>query len=173
MSTASELESNVREFADASASVHSYDDQAKSNFDRISSEYVKLTLSNQFSTSNVAHVPFVIPFPIQSNVLLNGPIFSDEFALEKIFTRLAKTWKKETGHFSLISKRYQHPAYKSILEMKDDAIPLILNELRRDPDRWFSALQELTGQNAAEGAQNFYEAVDRWVAWGTSHGYIK
>jgi hypothetical protein len=56
--------------------------------------------------------------------------------------------------------------------MKDDAVPLILQELQSEPDRWFAALEKLTGENPAKEATNFYEAVDRWISWGIDKGYL-
>lgn len=88
------------------------------------------------------------------------------------FSHLAATWKRETEHFSVIHKRYRHAAYKAILDMKETAIPLILTELRRSPDRWLEALETLTGKNPAKSAQTFYEAVDDWIAWGIANDHI-
>lgn len=98
---------------------------------------------------------------------------SKDKELEGRFEALSRQWKRETGHFSVIARRYQHPAYKSILEMKSAVVPLILKELRREPDRWFAALQALTGENPAKDAINFYEAVDNWIAWGISKNFIE
>ena len=89
------------------------------------------------------------------------------------FKRLVKQWKSETGHLSVIQKRYKHEAYKAILAMKKQAIPLILEELKRDPDRWFDALEHLTAEDPAANADTFYEAVDKWIAWGVAHEYIE
>src|SRR5208282_3901696 len=86
-------------------------------------------------------------------------------ALTENFNSLVNQWRLETKHFSVIARRYENPAYKAILDMQAPAIPLILQELRRDPDRWFAALEKLTGENPAKDAINFYEAVDRWIAW--------
>jgi hypothetical protein len=91
---------------------------------------------------------------------------------EVIFRGLADKWKRETGDFSVISRRYNHRSYRAILEMGASVIPLILKDLRRDPDRWFHALEFLTKKNPAKGASTFYEAVDRWIAWGISEGHI-
>lgn len=88
------------------------------------------------------------------------------------FFNLARQWKDETGHYSVIGKRYRHPAYKAILELKEEAIPLILAELRRNPDRWFDALEKLTGEDPASNAETFYEAVDDWIAWGIANEYL-
>ncbi|MGA3283422.1 MAG: hypothetical protein ABSD57_03040 [Verrucomicrobiota bacterium] len=93
-------------------------------------------------------------------------------ALAEKFYSLVNQWKRETGHFSVIARRYENPAYRAILDMRESAVPLILNELKRNPDRWFSALEKLTGENPAKDAVNFYEAVDRWVAWGIANEYI-
>lgn len=88
------------------------------------------------------------------------------------FTRLAAQWKKETSFLATLRKRYKHPSYKAILNMGKRVIPFILEELRRDPDRWFSALTELSGDDPAKDSINFYEAVDRWISWGIEHGHI-
>lgn len=96
---------------------------------------------------------------------------STDVLAEKFYS-LATQWKRETGRFSVIARRYENPAYKAILDMREPAIPLILNELKRNPDRWFAALEKLTGENPAKDAVNFYEAVDRWVAWGIANEYI-
>ena len=96
---------------------------------------------------------------------------STDVLAEKFYS-LATQWKRETGRFSIIAMRYDNPAYKAILDMRELAIPLILNELKRNPDRWFAALEKLTGENPAKDAVNFYEAVDRWVAWGIANEYI-
>jgi hypothetical protein len=91
---------------------------------------------------------------------------------EQKFRFYAAKWKAETGHLSVIARRYENQSYKTILEMGAPAIPWILSELKRNPDRWFAALQKLTGENPAKDAVNFYEAVDRWVAWGIANDLI-
>jgi hypothetical protein len=106
-----------------------------------------------------------------SQTLTSGKVAPSDVLAERFFS-LVNKWKNETGHFSVIARRYENPAYKAILEMKSPAIPLILNELKRNPDRWFSALEKLTGANPAKDAVNFYEAVDQWVAWGIANEYI-
>lgn len=93
--------------------------------------------------------------------------------LRSRFLGLAKRWKRETGDYSIIGRRYAHSAYKAILNLGIEVVPEILIELRRDPDRWFGALEHLTKQNPAKSAKTFYEAVDRWIAWGISEGYLR
>jgi hypothetical protein len=89
------------------------------------------------------------------------------------FYSYVNAWKRDTGHFSVIAQRYQHPSYKAIVEgIGTAAVPLILEELRRNPDRWFSALVTLTGENPAENVSTFYEAVDKWISWGIANQYL-
>ncbi len=88
------------------------------------------------------------------------------------FKNLVKRWRRDTSDYSVMARRYAHPAYKAILDMKEKAVPLILNELRQNPDRWFDALERLTNQNPAKSAKTFYEAVDIWIAWGISEDLI-
>lgn len=99
--------------------------------------------------------------------------FEEQVLLALRFQDLVQQWKKETAHYSVIARRYQNDAYKRILKLGSNAVPLILEELRRNPDRWFSALVKLTGANPAEHARTFYEAVDKWTAWGIQHHHIK
>jgi hypothetical protein len=136
-------------------SIFEYDRQTFANI-------AVLRLARPYPTSSRLNVVGLFPSPAQS-----------AFRLERKFSQLSRQWKHETGHFSVIARRYQFPAYKAIMDMKSAAIPLILKELKREPDRWFSALQELTGENPAKDAINFYEAVDNWIAWGVSKGMIE
>jgi hypothetical protein len=95
-----------------------------------------------------------------------------ENVAEVKFRALASEWKRATAHLSVLNKRYKHPSYQAILQLGPAIVPFVLNELRREPDFWFEALEELTGANPAKGAQTFYEAVDRWIAWGIANEQI-
>lgn len=87
------------------------------------------------------------------------------------FNELAKQWRRETRHCSVLSQRYAHPAYRKILAMGQDAIPWILNELRDRPDRWFSALADLTEYDEIGSDHTFDSAVEAWLEWGQRNNY--
>jgi hypothetical protein len=59
--------------------------------------------------------------------------------------------------------------------MGADAIPLILAEWELEPDHWFAALRELTGENpvppAARG--NLKPMTKCWLDWAEKHGYTR
>jgi len=90
------------------------------------------------------------------------------------FRALAERWKKETAHHSNVAKKALHPAYQEIIGMGEGAVPLLLMELRREPDDWFWALHAITGANPvpAAGRGNVRAMTDAWVQWGREKGYL-
>lgn len=89
------------------------------------------------------------------------------------FDALAERWKKETAHQSNIAKRALHPAYQEIIGMGERVVPLLLAELRREPDDWFWALQAITGANPVGAANRGYlrAMAAAWAQWGLEKGY--
>jgi len=89
------------------------------------------------------------------------------------FARLSETWKKETEYLSKIKKKISHPAYQEIILMGEDAIPLILGDLKKDPADWFFALAQITGENPIpdSSAGNVKEMAEAWLQWGRNKGY--
>jgi hypothetical protein len=51
---------------------------------------------------------------------------------------------------------------------------LILEELRREPDHWFWALESITDQNPVppEAAGRIRLIADSWIRWGVEQGLI-
>src|ERR1700722_18223049 len=84
------------------------------------------------------------------------------------FQGLVQRWKKETGHFSNMGKKALHPAYQEIIGMGKTAVPLLLAELRREPDDWFWALHAISGANPVAPASRgkLQEMADAWLQWG-------
>jgi hypothetical protein len=93
-------------------------------------------------------------------------------ALEDEFRVLVERWKAETVHSSLVQTQVQHPAYQRIIGMGQQAVPLILDEMRRRPDHWFWALHAITGEQPASPGATFGEAAEAWLAWGRTRGLI-
>ena len=65
------------------------------------------------------------------------------------------------------------PAYQAIIRMGKPAIPFILDELRREPDHWFVALKQITGEDPIpeEARGNMRGMADAWLKWGDDHGF--
>jgi hypothetical protein len=68
-----------------------------------------------------------------------------------------------------------HPAYREIIGMGGKVVPLLLRELRRQPDHWFIALHELTQANPVPPASygNLQEMAAAWIRWGEEKGFLE
>ena len=64
-----------------------------------------------------------------------------------------------------------HPAYQQIIGMGTPALPLIFQELQREPDHWFWALGAITGENPVpeEDAGDLDAMTDAWLSWGSTN----
>jgi hypothetical protein len=95
--------------------------------------------------------------------------------LEERFRQLARIWKAETAHLSSAGRMARHPAYQEIVRLGEPAVPLLLAELRRDPDFWFAALRAITGENPVppESAGKVKEMARAWIQWGRAKGYVR
>src|SRR5436190_22348632 len=114
----------------------------------------------------------VLPDSAQTAVLrmVEALTGSDEPAREAglagKFRELAETWKRETGFFSFMQQRALHPAYQRIIGMGWAAVPMLLEELQRQPDHWLWALQAITGEEPARGTNTLQAATEAWLNWG-------
>lgn len=92
--------------------------------------------------------------------------------VERRFEELTRQWKEVTQVTSSITEMSTHPAYQQIIGMGKDAVPLILAELRREPDHWFWALRAITGEDPVPAAdRGKLQAMTRaWLEWADRRG---
>jgi hypothetical protein len=90
------------------------------------------------------------------------------------FERLRDRWMAETMFSSSLSEITSHEAYMAIIGLGQPAIPLILEDLERDPKYWFAALRALSGFDPvpSEMAGNLDAMTDAWLDWGRETGLI-
>jgi hypothetical protein len=95
-------------------------------------------------------------------------------ALTERFTRLVKQWKSECRYMSNLAQMAILRSYQNIIGMGDPAIPLILQELKKETDHWFWALEAITGENPVrnKSAGKVELMAQAWVEWGIKKGYI-
>src|SRR5436190_14520161 len=88
--------------------------------------------------------------------------------LRERFERLAAEWKQKSLHISNTAQMAMLGPYQRIIGMGWPAVPLILEELRRDPDQWFWALEAITEQNpvSPEAAGIVPQMAKDWMEWG-------
>ncbi len=63
--------------------------------------------------------------------------------------------------------------YQQIIGLGSSVIPLILEDLAKEPDHWGWALEAITGENPVpeEAAGDITAIADAWLAWGRDRGY--
>jgi hypothetical protein len=84
------------------------------------------------------------------------------------FQRLANEWKTDTRFLSSTTEIAMHASYQKIIGMGPAVVPLILQELSREPDQWFWALRAITDANPVKPeSSGVIEAIAAdWLRWG-------
>lgn len=96
-------------------------------------------------------------------------------SIERQFSQLASQWQAETALLSALSQKVLHPSYQRIIGMGEPVVPLLLQELNREPNHWFWALKAITGANPIkpEHRGRIKHMAKDWLDWGRDHGYCK
>ena len=89
---------------------------------------------------------------------------------ETRFRQLVRQWKDESRYLSNTAQMAVLRSYQSIIGMGPPAVPLLLAELRREPDHWFWALESITLENPVppQDAGRLDKMAQAWIAWGLS-----
>lgn len=91
------------------------------------------------------------------------------------FRDLVERWRRETLNFSDIREIVEHEAYQRIVGLGWPVVGLILNDLRKEPDFWFEALTQITGEDPLisqpESLGNMRAMADCWLEWGENNGF--
>lgn len=90
------------------------------------------------------------------------------------FHQLATQWKEQSRHMSNAAQMAMLPSYQRIIGLGAPAVPLLLEELAREPDQWFWALEAITQENPVPGdaAGKVRLMAQAWAEWGVRRGYI-
>jgi hypothetical protein len=83
------------------------------------------------------------------------------------FFRLLRRWRAETAYSSSAPEMFTHPAFIQIVGMGDKVVPLIVAELRRQPDWILGALPQITGENPIANSDrgDLYAMAAAWIEW--------
>lgn len=87
--------------------------------------------------------------------------------IEVKFQKLVSQWRAATYYSSSISKKVDHPAFREIVEMGEDAKLLIISELKTKPDFLYLALHMITGEDPSppSASGNPRAMVEAWLLW--------
>lgn len=93
--------------------------------------------------------------------------------LAEKFRDLAETWRRGRGPHSSHEALVLSVPYQRIIALGPAAIPLIINEMRRNPDHWFWALHVLTGVNPVipQHYGDLRAMTADWLTWAAANGY--
>jgi hypothetical protein len=88
------------------------------------------------------------------------------------FRRLAAEWKEQSRYLSNTTRMAMLKSYQRIIGMGWPVVPLILDEMRREPDLWFWALEAITEENPVppEVAGHVRLMTAAWLEWGKNGG---
>ncbi len=88
--------------------------------------------------------------------------------LRERFRRLADAWKEQARYLSNTAQMAMLKPYQQIIGMGPPAIPLILEELQREPGQWFWALEAISEENPVppEAAGKVREMAQAWIERG-------
>jgi hypothetical protein len=102
------------------------------------------------------------------------PRVGREANVSERFHRLAAEWKEQSHFLSNSAQMAMLKPYQQIIGMGPAVVPLILDELRREPDQWFWALESITEQNPVppEAMGKVRLMAQRWVTWGERQGML-
>jgi hypothetical protein len=66
-----------------------------------------------------------------------------------------------------------HPAYREIIALGPEVVPLLLRDLAESHTHWFGALEAITGAHPVPLALagNIPAMVDAWLRWARDNGY--
>lgn len=90
------------------------------------------------------------------------------------FRRLASEWKEQSRYLSNTAQMAMLKSYQRIIGMGWPAVPLILEEMRREPDQWFWALEAIADENPVppEAAEDVSLMTQAWIEWGIAQGLL-
>lgn len=84
-------------------------------------------------------------------------------------------WYNDIGGYSTVYHMVNNKYFKEIVALGDDAIPLILNCLRKRSSFIFYALEEITNEKPVkrEHIGHVNLQIKDWLEWGVNKGFIK
>jgi hypothetical protein len=97
-----------------------------------------------------------------------------EARVQARFQRLATEWKEQSRYLSNAAQMATLKPYQRIIGLGLPVVPLILEELQREPDQWFWALESITEQDPVppEAKGKVRLMAQAWIDWGKQRGYI-
>ena len=114
---------------------------------------------------------------ISNDVLIYAQSASDistDFYFEVKFEMHYNRWKYNNAYQSNIDQVINDPDFQSIIEMKDNAIPFILEKIADQPSYLVWALNLITNKKISNNPNlTISESCKRWIKWGEKQNLLK
>lgn len=84
-----------------------------------------------------------------------------------IFLSLRDNWKNQTAYLSSSTEIVNNPNYQQVIQLGEKVLPLIFEDLKKEPDHWFYALNAITGEDPVkfEDRGNLNKMTQSWLEW--------
>jgi len=94
--------------------------------------------------------------------------------LEEKFQKLKKRWIKETMFMSSTTDIVYNKHYQSIIKMGEKVVPIILKDMKDEPNWWFWALASITEEDptTVDICGDLQKLTQVWLKWGEQNGYL-
>lgn len=106
--------------------------------------------------------------------MTSNTITSARTDIRERFEVLATQWREKSQFMSNSAQMAMLKSYQQIIGIGEPAVPLLLEELQREPNQWFWALEAITSQDPVPPADR--GQLDRmaaaWIAWGVEQGHL-
>lgn len=91
----------------------------------------------------------------------------EEAGIQKRFRELADKWYEEIGGDSSLTRINSNLNYLRIIKLGERVIPLIIEELEKEPAPWFLALQVLSERDdiGQDTPGDFSKITKAWLDW--------
>jgi hypothetical protein len=103
-----------------------------------------------------------------------APELAQRLTTEERFRALVAAWKEEARYLSNTRQMVLLRPYQAIIGMGFPAVRMLLEELQREPDHWFWALEVITDTNPIpeDARGNVEKMAAAWIDWGKRTGVI-
>lgn len=95
----------------------------------------------------------------------HGIVFENFFKpLRNIFNELREKWLKDT-EFSPTPHKSKY--LEHIISYGEDMLPYIIEDLKKEPQHWFYALEKITGRNPVKDSDSgdILKMTEQWINW--------
>jgi hypothetical protein len=98
----------------------------------------------------------------------NSPGAPATESVEDRLRRFETRWQADTAFLSDADRIIRHPAFRAIVDLGQDVVPVLLRDLETKPSLWVWALPEITGENPVPPADsgNIRKMTTAWLEWG-------